>query len=299
MRKFVGIACILSIVIALIAFAIYNDQTCVQPLYYNDINLFAHVVDGVSNDENRDSLTNVSAYHKQIVKDIFEDLSEVYNFDKPLPNIGYYHTNNIAKAQYFDGCIYIDFSDNDINSIRASIAHELIHYFTDDDNLGFDYTLDNVLLLGHSLTEGITNYFSTKYAANDNYLYETHVAKLLAICYGEDALKDDFFYSVDVTNLRKDFNKELKKYYHNTVYNSRTFMPFDVMTLTLNSFTEYVNKGIRNEHDMLLIEEMMLFYAYTKGCEDLVVEEIMSFAKEYDEKQFAMLIQQQAKLTGR
>ena len=250
-----------------------------NPQYIWNGNATIHQLD-LSNldDIGRDTETPLDSSTKNYALQVFEELSQMYGIEKSAPSIAYFHPHDHIDSQYYDGCIYINFMDYDtIEDSKSAIAHELIHYLTDNNGVfAFQYILGDTYLFGSAFNEGVTNYFSNKYALNDEaYLYETHVASLIAICYGEKALKNDFF-SSDITKLRVDFNNSLKKIYANQQFDNVTVTPFDLMTSMLNTFGETSDNQVRI-NQMLAIEEMLLFYAKEKGCEDEVRTEVSNF----------------------
>lgn len=281
MMKKSKIACIFIIlfVVAICIFMLCATSGYSQPQYFkngsgtiNQLGLFD--VD----DSGRDLQTPVDKLYTDYVLQVFEEVSQLYGLEKKAPNIAYFKPHDNINCQYSKGCIYIDFMNYDnIEDAKSAIAHELVHYLTDNDALyGFNYALDDMYLFGHTFNEGVTNYFSSKYSPDSCYQYETHVASLIAICYGEEALANDFF-SSDVTNLKSDFDYALKKYYSNQKLNSVTLTPFDLMTSLINTYGQSSDNQIRI-NQMLAIDEMLLYYAKQKGCEVAVKEEILKFA---------------------
>ena len=241
---------------------------------------------------------------KERIESIFETLCNQYEIQKELPKIEVI-TKEQAKefwgtdenggdlAQYNNGVIYLIEESND-----GVIAHELCHYLSDNGKLGgFFYQTENIVL-GWYLNEGITNYFSTKYFPyHDEYYmiyeYETHVAKILSIIYGEENMKNAFF-SGDPEGLRNDMNACLEKYYEVYLLND-TGIPmyaFEAMATSLDTYTmayayavdEFAagSQNYREDLELSLkeaqcVEEILLFYAREKGVENEVKEEIEKF----------------------
>lgn len=195
-----------------------------------------------------------------------------------------------CRALYDNGVLYLVDSNEE-----GVIAHELCHYLSDNTSLGMYYQIDDILV-GRYLNEGVTNYFSTQYFQYDQYYvtyeFETHVAKLLSIIYGEDNLRNAFF-SGDVSKLREDFNSVMEKYY-GVCHVSDTdinLTPFDAMACCLDTYTyAYLEmmtcamSGIINEDLKTLtlveaqtVEEMLVLYAKEKGVEKEVKKEILAF----------------------
>ena len=279
MMKKRNIVCTLSIILlAVLAFS-RTYATASQPHHCNDVQATLHLLSTYNADAiGRDSTTPVKEQDRDFVFSVFEDISKLYGVEKSKPNIAHFHPHDNITSQYSKGCIYINFlSYANIEDARGVIAHELIHYLTDNGQFtGFRYTLDDTYILGQSLSEGVTTYFSTKYAPDSAYPYETHVAKLVSICYGEERLKNDFF-STNVSNLRNDFNRSLKKHYPSQNYGSLTLTPFDLMTCCLNTYGDSTDDSVQKSQ-MLAVEEMFLYYAKSKGYESEVKEEISNFA---------------------
>lgn len=238
----------------------------------------------------------------EYVTNIYSVLCDYYNIKKDLPAIKVL-TQEQAKslwgttedggclALYSNGVLYLT-----ENSGEGVIAHELCHYLSDNSTYGGTfYAIDNIVI-GRYLNEGITNYFSTQKFQHDEYYvvyeYETHVAKVFSIIFGEENLKNVFF-NGDVSPLREDFNNSLKKYYGTTSVNDTDikFEPFDIMASCLDTYSYVYLEAMTgamygNVNQELIalslteaqcVEEMLVFYAKEKGVEEEVKEEILSF----------------------
>lgn len=238
----------------------------------------------------------------EYVTNIFSVLCEYYNVKKSLPKIEVL-TQEQSKslwgttedggclALYDEGVLYLT-----EDSKEGVIAHELCHYLSDNSKYcGTFYAIDDIVV-GRYLNEGITNYFSTQKFQHvedyDVYEYETHVAKVLSIIFGEENLKNVFF-NGDVSNLREDFNNSLRKYYGISSVNHTDikFEPFDVMASCLDTYSYaylQVMTGVMYgnvDHSLQAlslaeaqcVEEMLVFYAKEKGVEKEVKEEILYF----------------------
>lgn len=239
---------------------------------------------------------------KERVENIFETLCKQYDLQKELPKIEvltraqaeefWGSTEDFGDlAQYNNGVLYLIEESHD-----GVIAHELCHYLSDNGKLGgLFYQTDNVIL-GRYLNEGVTNYFSTKIFPHNEYYtiyeYETHIARILSIAYGEENLKNAFF-SGNPEELRVDINECLQKYYD--VYSLNNvgipMYAFEAMATSLDTFSkayaytlqEFI-AGQDYREDMTLslteaqsVEEMLVFYAREKGAEEEVKEEIEQF----------------------
>lgn len=238
----------------------------------------------------------------EYITNIFSVLCDYYNVNKDLPEIEVLSQEQAKTlwgttedggclALYDHGVLYLT-----EDSGEGVIAHELCHYLSDNSTYcGIDYAIDNIVL-GRYLNEGITNYFSTqKFQHVEDYTvyeYETHIAKVLSIIFGEENLKNVFF-NGDVSPLREDFNNSLKKYYGTSSVKDTNikFEPFDVMVSCLDTYTyaymQAMTGAIYGNVDKELValslaeaqsvEEMLVFYAKEKGMEKEVQEEILSF----------------------
>ena len=225
---------------------------------------------------------------------VFKRLCDYYNIQKDLPNIKNTNLKNLkettgteAAATYVDGCLYLLNTSN-----KAIIAHELCHYMSDSGKyVGFEYELNQYTLTGHYLTEGINTYLATQLYPEDEpfYEFENHVAKLIALTYGDKNLSSDFF-KADVNGLRDDFNEAVKDTYSNLKLYGIKATPFDILCGSLDAygFWLYVyddSPGLNYNRESeafkyaLSIEEMLLFYAKGKGKEDIVRAEIESFVE--------------------
>lgn len=283
--KKIHVACI-SVILLVFAFcSLLILSTSDQPKYFNNGYASMQLLSLYDlDDEGRDTTTPVPQEYTEYVNQIFEDLSQMYGVHKSTPGVGYFHPHDNIDCQYSKGTIYISFNDySNLEDVKTGIAHELTHYLSENGRFfGFLYTLDDKYIFGCSFSEGVTNYFSTKYYPDSRYYqYETHVAKLTSMCYGEEALSKDFFAS-DISYLRADFNSALSRYYHNTSYDSLTFTPFDLMTSFLNAYGDTSIDDTTRVNQMLAVDEMFLYYAKQKGCENEVKEEISSFANTYN-----------------
>lgn len=240
---------------------------------------------------------------KERVEDIFKTLCEQYNLQKELPKIVVLTRAQAEEvwgttedggdlAQYNNGVLYLIEESQD-----GVIAHELCHYLSDNGKLdGLFYQTDNVIL-GRYLNEGVTNYFSTKiFPHNEDhytiYEYETHVAKILSIVYGEEKLKNAFF-SGNPEELREDINECLQKYYevYPLIDAGIPMYAFEAMATSLDTFSKAYAYALQEfaagqdyREDVALslreaqsVEEMLVFYAREKGVEKEVKKEIEQF----------------------
>lgn len=240
---------------------------------------------------------------KEKVENIFKTLCEQYNIQKELPKIEVLTKKQVEEfwgttdeeggtlAEYNNGILYLT-----ENSHSGVIAHEICHYLSDNgDHEGVFYQTDNVTL-GRYLNEGVANYFSSKVYPHDEYYmiyeYETHVAKLLVIVFGEENLRNAFF-NGDPEGLRNDINECLQKYYE--VYPLKgvgiPMYAFEAMLTSLDTYSIAYNYYIQGfiagkdyQEDMALsfkeaqsVEEMLVFYAREKGVEKEVKKEIKQF----------------------
>jgi len=226
---------------------------------------------------------------------LFNRLCDYYGITKAMPEIKITTPENLsvgigAAAIYSKNCLYLTNTSH-----NATITHEMCHYLSDvGTHIGFEYYLDDTRSTGHYLTEGVTTYLSSKicpYVSEDNlsfYEFETHIARLLAVIYGEEQLRKDFF-NADISNLRDDFNTALKNVYSSITVDGVKATPFDILSGTLDSFgfclyeyDPYKSTVFIDSYDEALnfatsIEEMLLLYGKEKGKELEVRLEIESF----------------------
>ena len=237
---------------------------------------------------------NPSSETVRICKAIFDDLTKMYGIDKPLPELrlvtSKVNTNSLVyvPAIYQDNVLYFLIDD----SHDALVAHELCHYLSDAGNgrVGFFHHVSGNNYTGHYLTEGITNHFSQKvcpFRLSDGlaiYSFETHIAKMLSIIYGEKYLEKDFF-AANVENLRRDFNTALQDSYGRLVQDCDVFDAFcgciDAYTLNmLYAYNTLEPKALSNFQLLAIgIEEMLLIYASKKGCFEEAYAEFRKFSE--------------------
>lgn len=234
------------------------------------------------------------------IENIFETLCTQYNIQKELPKIEVITKAQAKKfwgttdeggdlGQYNDGVLYL------IEDCHEGvIAHELCHYLSDNGELGGMHYQAGNIILGRYLDEGITNYFSTKLFPHDEYYsiyeYETHVAKILAMIYGEENLQNAYF-SGNPEELRNDINACIQEYYEVYHLNGTPMYAFEAMATSLDTYTMaylYAMQGPSVDEfyyeDLALsnveaqsVEEMLLFYAREKGVKKEVKKEIESY----------------------
>ena len=95
---------------------------------YNHLSLY-----NLEDPKAEDKKTPVDSLDKQYVLRIFEELSQIYGVEKNAPLIGHFHPYDSIIARYSKGYIYIDFENyEDIMDAKSDIAHELIHYLSDN-----------------------------------------------------------------------------------------------------------------------------------------------------------------------
>lgn len=299
-RKFLALLIITATILAT-----FCSCTAKEPRFFYDIYSF-YSVEEFKNSPYKIKAPTASEEELKLIKDIFSKLCEDYNINKELPPVKIL-TKERAEAlwgtteyggclaEYNGGTLYL----TEDNIQEGVIAHELCHYLSDNGTYGgVIYQVDDIVL-GVYLNEGITNYFATREFKHSEYYnvyeYETHVATLLAIIFGEENLKK-VFYSGDVTALRDDFNNAVKKYYGTSVVKDTDieFEPFDAMASCLETYTlsyaDAVNEALHGGSDTSLlvslslaeaqsIEEMLVFYAKEKGVKKEVEKEIKAFTK--------------------
>lgn len=297
-RRFLALFIIVSTMLSLLCSCGTNHPQYVYKVYsYDYAEEFTEVYEAEGKEPSKKQL--------EYVTNIFSVLCDYYNVNKDLPTIKVL-TKEQAKslwgttedggclALYDHGVLYLT-----EDSGEGVIAHELCHYLSDNSTYGGTfYAIDNIVV-GRYLNEGITNYFSTqKFQHVEDYTvyeYETHIAKVLSIIFGEENLKSVFF-NGDVSPLREDFNNSLKKYYGTSLVDDTDikFEPFDVMASCLDTYTYAYMEAITGAMygnvkkelvalslaEAQCVEEMLVFYAKEKGMEKEVKEEISSFLED-------------------
>lgn len=285
---------ILSFLIALICLVSCNTSKKLE--YYNPLPYFEELNSESELDEYADISFEANEEQKELVLQVFQELSKTYALSIESPNIKTLSTKSLQKitgsnslvvSGMYDGknTIYLGekFSEKEI----SIICHELCHYISGD---GLKYVIDGKYVTGNSLNEGFTNYFSTKvYPHNDNkciYEFETFIASQLVTILGEEQAKEIFFHG-GVNNLRDDFNISLEEIYPNEKLTEGLSTPFDTMCSTLNFYNIFL-ANINENPEMIqnamtaaeCVEEMILKYAEQKEkkqeCQEMLKEFLMN-----------------------
>ena len=193
------------------------------------------------------------------------------------------------------GVIYIDSKLSEKNV--PVLAHEMLHYFSDNHQKinGLKYVIEDQFIVGMGLTEGITNYLSTRVFPFEKgesvYEYETHVAHMLSILIGEEKLEKSYFSSnIDIIRnemieLIKDSYDDVKIKCYDDVPET-TFNCFDIFIASLDSHERYL--GAAGEVDYAVedgmkmadsVEETLLIAAKKAGKEQECKEAIKELIK--------------------
>jgi hypothetical protein len=242
----------------------------------------------------------------EICNEVIEQVSQQYSFDKPkpkirvLPNKKFNRTASIKGTAVYDSIQKIIFIPESFNSSGKSyFCHELFHYISDcntsEDLVGLEYFLKSdtdVYLFGSALNEGITNYFSTKVYNHPKkdciYEFETHVASLLALSFGEDALWEA--YTTGNWKKVKDAFNEACKSYPRDSFDTIRLTPFEQMEIALDEyqFLLYnIEDFVQNfsveafldefNHHVCSIDEMLLHYADMQNQKGKAKNKIKNF----------------------
>ncbi len=218
--------------------------------------------------------------------EIYNNLCDYYKLNKDEPRYRIISKKDLAKYygsssmeihglySYKYQTIFVsdDFSTNSI----PVIAHEMLHYLSDNNDamLGCKYEYQGKCF-GYSLSEGLTNYFSSKvYPYPESscvYEYETHIASLLAEAFGEEKLLSCYI-SSDITALKNDFNTTLSEIYTDEVVYGVRLSAFDVFVDNLEYYAILLNVIEEINPQMLFNlvnseEETLLNYCQYKGKE--------------------------------
>ena len=232
--------------------------------------------------------------------EIFDNLTSFYGIEKDYPN---FQVVSSSELQWSDALDITGFYDSSTKTVYVSdsfnrksiptIAHEIMHYLSDNgDVYGLMYQ-KNSYTLGSAITEGITSYFSAQVYPFGNhtsvYEYETHIASLMAIALGEDKLLNAYLAS-DVESIANDFNLALENIYPMEKINRFAFTPFDIFLNNLDYYTtilSLLSPSLENSlydalssYSMDLVnscEETMMYYCAEKGCVSDYVNETSSF----------------------
>ena len=241
-------------------------------------------------------------------EEIFKNLSKHYNIEKELPSIRVLSLKEMAEATgkpetievvgaYKDGTLYIVDDCFVDEGFKATIAHELLHYLSDNGNEagpGLRYCSQGQLM-GATLDEGVTNYLSTLVYPFPDYVcvyeFETHAAEQLALAVGEDKLAEAYFKS-DILAIKEAFDNSLKETYKtitveeykSTNMEGIVLSPFDIFTGTLNAYNYFlssISMYTSNLNYAMLqaetAEEMLMFYGSVNGVEEKMKQNLTKF----------------------
>lgn len=159
-----------------------------------------------------------------IIEEIFTTLCDTFNVDEiDFPNVKIVSDKKIVEisgmsastAVYDTETKTVYIQDMTSPYSNALIAHELVHYINHYKSgfpieYGFDYFITEEFECGFYLTEGITQYMSSKlYPMPDSYAaypFEMMIAEQLSSIVGEEKLFE-LFLSSDVETFKNEFNK--------------------------------------------------------------------------------------------
>lgn len=282
---------ILSIVMAMLLFVTSCGKK--GPTYYVNPDMFSGVTKETTSGSLFATVSDPREKTFSIVREVFDNLSAFYGIKKDFPTIKEVpaqeiHADTGILAVYYPvtKTIYIsDYIPCSSSDMKALVAHEIMHYFSDNEkSVGFKYYMDNNLL-GNSLNEGVANYFSTKLYPIDVhfslYEYETHIANLFAMAFGEEELLKAFL-SSDIESLKADFNSALSDVYPEEQIGDITLTPFDMFA---NNFDLYEYNLMRSDDEHFQVsflfanstEEMLKFYCESKDLKNAFSDETNNF----------------------
>lgn len=157
-----------------------------------------------------ESLKEASGNQINIGYEVFEKIAGKYNLSntdmpaiKSLTNDDFKSASSMnVMARYSPELKTVIIAKNFGEEGKSYLCHEYFHYLSDnkdDNSLGFEYLIDSnkeTYLVGHGLNEGVTNFFSTKVYKHPEgtciYEFETHIADMLSVAYGEEELWNYF-----------------------------------------------------------------------------------------------------------
>lgn len=308
MKKKVSIVIIIAMLAMVLLTSCSNQKGASSEVsYYNPIPYVREVVDNTDYNfyvhfEGRE----LNATEKQTFNQIYKKLAISYNSQKEMPLVqivtqkelldAYGNSSIIPRGVYVSELKTLFVVEGAFENAIAVIAHEIMHYLSDNSSLqSLCYEKDN-LMYGLHFSEGVTNLLSTKYFPfsmdSSVYEFETQVAKLFSIAYGEEELAQGYL-SSNFEALKNDFNNALEGIYfekevklefldpHVTVNMS----PYDLMVSCVDSyflflscvespddeFTEFAMSQVDT------ITEMLLHYGEVKGVREEMEKSLSDF----------------------
>lgn len=304
MKRFFSMLVVLIMLFALVGCNSSTDATIAKneanvPRFFNPIPFYPEIVKYEEPDV--ETVTITSKEQKRF-EDIFEALSQGYGINKSSPNLRVISAESMYRgygtievdAFYTEYADTITWVEGTLSEQESIAAHEVLHYLSDNGEfVGIRYNICGYSA-GSSLDEGITNLFSTQYFPHQDglciYEFETEVAELFSIIYGEEFEK--IYFSSNVESLKEDFNKDVQDIYFGIdyeFYNGEVafLTPFDILVGSLNAYTNSLMLIEQNpeEHIVVvmsqvdMITEMMLYYAKANGKEKEVKKSLKEFVK--------------------
>lgn len=238
------------------------------------------------NSKKDEELGDITEEQRIACEEIYKNVSEYYKLEKSIPKfatgIREKDESNIEVYAWYDKkkdmvIINPSFDPNKQNDV-AVVAHELIHYLSDNGSEEVNsYMIENYQF-GTKFLEGATNYLSTQVYPFEKglcmYEYETHCAELMANAIGEDMFRTCYFTN-NIEELRKDFNETLSDIYPNDVrvkdYEDIKFTAFDILVGNIDMYYLYLATitDFLEEKQLFKIanscEEELLMYNKKKG----------------------------------
>lgn len=203
------------------------------------------------NEENKriNDGTEPSKKQKEICNMVIDEVYKKYKITKERPKVmcmndEFFHiTESLTGTAKYDkdsNCILIPESFDE--NCKSYLAHEILHYVSDccKETIGLEYFVkDGRFLIGKALDEGICNYYSTKVFNHPKgtciYEYETHVASLLALTFGDEQFFNAYT-TGDWKSIKDFFNDSLRGVYFEEYFENLKLTPFEILQITLDEY---------------------------------------------------------------
>lgn len=209
------------------------------------------------------------------IEEIFTTLCDTFNVGEiDFPNVKIVSDkkiveisgNSASTAVYDTETRIVYIQDMTSPYSQALIAHELIHYINHfssgfSEEYGFDYLISEEFECGFYLTEGITQYMSSKkYPMPDSYAaypFEMMIAEQLATIFGEEELFE-LLLSSDVEHIKNKFNTLAYKagFKDEQPWEGLVMTPFDGFCYFLDCYsnTYYSGNPEYYEHAFIVLD---------------------------------------------
>ena len=254
MKKIISVLLVIVSLLSLVSCSkeeSYGSSTSENTLKYYNPTFFLFEYESDNNAKKTNDGTEPSKEQIEICNNVIEKIFEKYKITKEYPKIKcmpdefFEITGSLtgtAKYDKISKCILIPKSFDE--SGKSYFAHEVLHYVSDfgQETIGLEYFIkdgEKKYLVGCSLNEGITNYFSTKVIKHPKdtciYEYETHAAAELAIVFGEDNLWKAYI-SGDWKSIKDFFNESVNGLYFEESYQNMKLTPFEIIQITLDEY---------------------------------------------------------------